>query len=69
MSVIRKRVTLTAGGTPEFIGNLMAFRLPDGVPKDAVVVDVEFRAEERYLTSAPGLITHSQVTFTLEWAS
>lgn len=67
-SRIRKRITIAAGGTPEYVGNAFSARLPEGVPRNAVIVEVELRTEStRSIESVTEQIQSSHLVFTLEW--
>lgn len=65
MSAIKKRVTVSANGTPDAIVAALNSR-PEGVPADAVVIAVEVHTyEDRRLVGAD--IVRSILTLTLEW--
>lgn len=65
MSAIRKRITIHAGGTPEGVTNAL-YTKPEGVPEDAVIVDVQMRTYEDVLLGGSTLVS-SSLEITLEW--
>lgn len=67
MSAIRKRITIHANGTPEGVTNAL-YAKPEGVPEDAVIVDVQLRTENRSsLAVRDEQIDYSSLAITLEW--
>lgn len=67
MTAIRKRTTIHATGTPEGLASALDAR-PEGVPHDAVIVDVQLRTEHRSsLAVRDEQIDHSYIAITLEW--